>query len=122
MMSRQLKVNGEGSRIRTILANCQRVADRVFSYTNHREGYFSLVIQTEMVPADWANAAFALKARRHDDGFGEKSFSVWIFPVAQAVAINRKFGILMRALSQQAAVPASVLANNRPALSGAITS
>ena len=117
-MSRQLKIDGEGKRIKTILANAQRVADRVLSYTNHSDGYFSLVIQAEMVPPDWADAAFALKARRIDDGYGETSFSIWIFPVKQASAINKKFDLLIRALAKQEA-PAGLLSRARPVTSGA---
>lgn len=100
-MSRQLKVEGEAGRLLTIQKNAVRVAENIASYTNHKAGYFALVIKAEMVPPEWADAAFALDARRHDFGFGENAFSIWIFPVHMAARINAKFPMLIAALERQ---------------------
>lgn len=120
-MSRQLKVENEPALIQRIVQNCQRVAERVYTYTDHARGIFSLVIRSEVVPPDWAGAAFQMNGRRHDYGYGEESHSIWIFPVAQAQQINRRFPQLISGLTphQPNAAHASVRMQGhygRPAL------
>jgi len=100
-MSRQLKVEGEQGRINSILRSAVKVAEDIYSFTNHKDGYFALVIKSEVVPPDWADAAFKLRARRHDTGYGENAMSIWIFPVHMASDINSKFPILISALARQ---------------------
>jgi hypothetical protein len=120
-MSRQLKVEGEQRRINTILKSAIKVAEEIYSFTNHREGYFALVIRSDMVPPEWADAAFALRARRHDAGYGENACSIWIFPVQLATRIYTKFPVLISALDHQRqpiAVPAYKLAQMRQAPAG----
>ena len=97
-MARQLNVNDDREILEGILKNCLCVADGVSCHTSHSRGFFALVIQGQIAPPEWAITAFALRARRHDAGYGDKSQMIWIFPVTFASRIIAHLPTLIKAL------------------------